>query len=210
MPDMTFAPVARSPIQPQDQLEVVGGWEVSRRRSSAPLLLQDLTPLAKVLVRARPDGQLAAALKVPSGRAERDVNGTLVVGSGPGEWTMLAATGKAHDVIGRVHAIADDALVSAIDITHGRALLRLTGADAPHLLSKLCPIDLDDTVTPDRAAFRSSVAKLTTDVVRDDRATSRSYLLHCERSSGLYLYQTLLEAGKEFGVEPDAFLDFDE
>lgn len=207
MPDMSSVPLARSPIPATREVEVVGGWEVSRHQSSAPLRLCDSTPAAKVLVRAASDGRLAAALGVRFGEAERDGDSTLVVGSGPGEWTLLAPPGTAADVIRRVHALGDhdEALVSAVDITHGRALLRLTGADAAQLLSKLCAIDLHDSVTPNGAAFRSSMAKLVTDVVRDDRATDPSYLLHCERSSGLHLFQALLDAGEEFGIEQDGF-----
>ena len=33
----------------------------------------------------------------------------------------------------------------------------------------------------------------------------RSYLLHCERSVGQYLFDALLDAGAEFGVEVDGF-----
>jgi hypothetical protein len=43
------------------------------------------------------------------------------------------------------------------------------------------------------------VAALVTDVVRDDVAGVRSYLLHCERSSGQYLADTLLAAGAHPG-----------
>ena len=46
--------------------------------------------------------------------------------------------------------------------------MRLTGDDASRVLSKLCGIDLADEVTPNLRAFRSSVAKGVTDVVRDD------------------------------------------
>ena len=101
--------------------------------------------------------------------------------------------------------------VRAIDITHGRALVRLTGADAARLLAKVCAIDLRKSKTPNGAAFRSSVAKLVTDVVRDDIEVQgqvlRSYLLHCERSSGQYFYDALLDAGREFGIEAAGFGD---
>ena len=46
------------------------------------------------------------------------------------------------------------------------------------------------------------MAKLVTDVVRDDRDGTPSYLLHCERSSGQYLFDAVLDAGAEFGIEP--------
>jgi len=180
------------------------GWEVSAVRSAAALRLADRTPLAKVLVRAAPDGQVAARLGVPFGRAARDAHGTLVVGSGPGDWLLLGAPGSAAEVAARVD-VDDDRLVIVLDYTHGRALMRLSGDAAADTLAKLCPIDLSDRNTPDGIAFRSSVAHLATDVVRDDMGGTRSYLLHCERSSGQYLFDVLLDAGAEFGIEPDGF-----
>jgi heterotetrameric sarcosine oxidase gamma subunit len=185
-------PVARSPIVQAPPVVVRDGWEVSDRRSTADLTLADCTATRKTLVRG------VGALPVPLGRARRDTrNGPLVVGSGPGEWTVLGGDG-------RVEAEGD--FVSVIDLTHGRALVRLTGARAGEVLAKLCAVDLCDRVTPDGAAFRSRVADLVTDVVRDDRDGTRSYLLHCERSSGQYLFDCLLDAGAEFGVEPTGAL----
>lgn len=197
-------PIARSPIRPAAPTGVRSGWEVSLRRSHTPLRLADQTPLAKVLVRAQPDGQAADRLGVPFGRARRDSHGALVVGSGPGEWLLIAACGTAAEVSSRVER-SDDRLVSVLDLTHGRALVRLSGVVADQVLSKVCAIDLADRITPDGAAFRSSVAKLATDVVRDDVGCLRSYLLHCERSSGQYLYAALLDAGRELGIEEDGF-----
>jgi sarcosine oxidase, subunit gamma len=43
--------------------------------------------------------------------------------------------------------------------------------------------------------------------VRDDRGGEISYLLHCERSSGQYLFDALIDAGDEFGIEVDGFVD---
>jgi sarcosine oxidase gamma subunit len=77
------------------------------------------------------------------------------------------------------------------------------------VLAKVCAIDLADPVTPDGAAFRSSVARVVTDVTRDDQArpsgTVPSYLLGCERSYGQYLFDALLDAGTEFGIDTDGF-----
>jgi heterotetrameric sarcosine oxidase gamma subunit len=202
-------PLARSPIRPPEPVAVLAGWEVSGRHAGGPLTLTDCTPLTKVLVRATPAGQAAAELAVPFGRARRDGAGTLVVGSGPGEWLLIAPPGQAMVV----RAGLDDLgrgpsreAVSVTDLTHGRALIRLTGRRAADVLAALCGIDLSDRVTPDGAAFRSSVAALATDVVRDDVAGVRSYLLHCERSSGQYLFDALLSAGRDLGIEIDGFV----
>jgi heterotetrameric sarcosine oxidase gamma subunit len=224
-----FDIVARSPIAPASPVVVDHGWEVSGRRAEAALTITDCTPLTKVQVRAPIGGQAAAALGVRFGRAARDAAGTLVVGSGPGEWLLLAAPG-------RVPALGPEAVaaqspgesVTWVDQTHGRALVRLSGPHSPSLLVKLCGIDLDDDITPDGSAFRTSVAALATDVIRDDlvsgpgpsgsgvspgrtvsprrsTACTRSYLLHCERSSGQYLFDALLRAGAESGIEIDGF-----
>jgi heterotetrameric sarcosine oxidase gamma subunit len=213
----TVRVVARSPIAPRPPVVVADGWEVSGRRAAAELTITDCTPLTKLQVRAPIGGRAAAALGVRFGRAGASAGaagagaaGTLVVGSGPGEWLLLAAPGQARAL--EPDAVAGQApgeSVTWVDLTHGRALIRLSGTDGPRLLAKLCGIDLSEEVTPDGAAFRTSVAALATDVIRDDLVSDHgrtpSYLLHCERSSGQYLFNAMLRAGAEFGIEIDGF-----
>jgi len=201
-------PVARSPIAPPPPVLVIDGWEVSGRRAGTGLTLTDCTPLAKVQVRAPVGGRAAAELAVPFGRAAMDNDGTLVAGSGPGEWLLLAAPGQAPALTGRAEGLASrfpGELVTATDVTHGRALMRLSGSRGTDVLRKVCGIDTADGITPDGAAFRCAVAAVATDVIRHDTGGVRSYLLHCERSSGAYLFGALLTAGSEFGIEIDGF-----
>ena len=89
--------------------------------------------------------------------------------------------------------------------TCARALLRIRGPQSASLLSKLCAIDFADTTTPDGSALRASVAELVTDIVREDDAGFPAYWLHCEWSSGQYLFDALLNAGQEFEIEVDGF-----
>ncbi len=202
-------PLARSPIRPPEPLTVLAGWEVSGRRATGALTLTDCTPLTKVQLKAPITGQVAAELGVPFGRAGRNAAGVLVVGSGPGEWLLIGLPGQAAEIaawLADLTSRVSGDYVSSTDLTHGRALIRLTGPRARDVLSALCGIDLSDAVTPDGAAFRSSVAALAADVIRDDVAGVRSYLLHCERSSGQYLFDALLAAGRDLGIEIDGFL----
>src|SRR5215831_14211915 len=129
--------VARSPIAPAPPVVVTAGWEVSGRRAGAAgtgaLTLTDCTPLTKVQLRAPVDGGVAASLGVPFGRAARDPDGTLVVGSGPGEWLLLAAPGQASSLepmLEKAAAQAPGESVTWVDLTHGRALIRLHGPSA--------------------------------------------------------------------------------
>lgn len=204
-----------SPITAVPPERVVAGWVVSAHRSTAELTLMDQTPLTKVVVKAPWDGRLAETLRVRFGRTARcswqfggSTTRGLLVGAAPGEWLAMAAPGEHVVVVGWLeHAGARTGeLVTVVDLTHGRTLVRLTGARAPALLAKECGVDLDDGVVPDGSALRSSVAGVATDIVRDDRDGTRSYLLHCERSAGQYLFDSLLDAGRELGVEADGFL----
>jgi heterotetrameric sarcosine oxidase gamma subunit len=206
-------------------VRVEAGWEVSGSGSDAPLTITDCTPLAKVHLRAPWNGAMAKALGVPFGRASREGDGPdgasqdgpegvwLVVGSGPGEWLVLAPPGAAAAVTDWLATVAADAagdeFVSVTDLTHGRALVRVTGPDAADLLARLCGTDLEDDMAPDGAALRSAVAGVATDIVRDDTmidgAAVPSYLLHCERSSGQYLFGALVSAGESLGIGVDGF-----
>ena len=213
-------PVSSSPIAPAPPVRVEAGWEVSGSCSDAPLTITDCTPLAKVHLRAPWNGAMAKALGVPFGRAGREGGGAygpegawLVVGSGPGEWHVLAPPGAAAAVTDWLATVAADAagdeFVSVTDLTHGRALVRVTGPDAADLLARLCGADLEDDMAPDGAALRSGVAGVATDIIRDDTmidgAGVPSYLLHCERSSGQYLFGALVSAGEELGIGVDGF-----
>jgi heterotetrameric sarcosine oxidase gamma subunit len=210
-------PVSRSPIAPAPPVRVEAGWEVSGSCSDAPLTITDCTPLAKVHLRAPWNGAMAKALGVPFGRADRDgaspERGWLVVGSGPGEWLVLAPPDAAAAVTDWLATVAADAagdeFVSVTDLTHGRALVRVTGPGAADLLARLCGTDLEDDMAPDGAALRSGVAGVATDIIRDDTmidgAAVPSYLLHCERSSGQYLFGALVSAGESFGIGVDGF-----
>ncbi len=203
MPDSV--PLARSPIACIAPGVVVDGWEVTAQRSTAAQRITDCTPLAKVLVHAPANGPVAKALGVPFGRLRRDESSGVIIGSGPGEWLLLGPPSTAPALAAKVQELGHSDDVSAVDVTHARAMIRLVGDRAAPVLSKVCAIDFDDSVTPNGAALRSSVAGVVTDIVRHDLGGDRSYLLHSERSFGQYLFDALVDAGREYGFEIDGF-----
>lgn len=192
------APVAQSPITVSGPEEVVAGWVVSGQRSESDLTLTDLTPLTKLAVRADPNGAIAEALSMQPGTV-------LVTGVVPGEWLVLAEAGEQARIVARLESQVDAGFASLVDLTHGRALLRLTGRQASEALAKECAVDLSDRGCPNGSALRTAVSGLAVDVVRNDRDGVPSYLLHCERSSGQYLFDALLDAGTDLGIDVDGF-----
>lgn len=155
----------------------------------------DESAATKMVVRADPDSVAAAHLGVGFA-SSRAVGDALVIGQRPGEWQVLGPAAAVAAVLG---GLDDSGHVSVVDLTHGRSLIRLTGADAPRALEKVCSIDWSDVMTPDGAAVSASVAKVTCDIVRRDRDGLRSYLLSCDRSLGQYLFDALVDACGEFG-----------
>lgn len=177
--DVAPIPLARSPIAPAPPVTIWHGWEVSGRQASGALTLTDCAPLAKVQAKAPVGGRLAAALGIRFGRSARNDEGVLVVGSGPGEWLLIGPAGEGTAIAALVEGNAtasSDELMTVVDLTHGRALMRLNGSSGPAVLAQLCGIDFADGITPDGAALRSSVAAVATDIIRDDRqACGRIY-----------------------------------
>ncbi len=111
---------------------------------------------------------------VPIGKARRDGE-TLTLAVAPGEWLVLGER-PAGD---------------AVDLTHVRAAIRVTGPGARRLLEHVCALDMSDPMTPDGAAARTLVAGVATELVRDDRSGEPSYLLLVSRSFGQSVWERL-------------------
>ena len=182
------------------------GGRCRRATRRAALTISDQTPLGKVLVHADAAGPHRTA---PSGSVGRHGGKTASSRS-----ARVSGSGCSRSRRGRAGpspaALAGSlpGFVTVVDLTHGRALLRLTGDDAAAgagqgVRRSTCA----DDVTPNLARPSArAVAELVTDVVRDDLGDgTRSYLLHCERSSGQYLFDVLVDAGAEFKLEIAGF-----
>ena len=80
-------------------------------------------------------------------------------------------------------------------------MFRLSGSAARSVLEKLCALDLADDMFPPGAAGRTIVAEVVTELVRDDRDGEPSYLLVPSRSFAEFLWEAVVDAGAEFGMD---------
>ena len=167
---------------------------------SGHLTLTDSSATVKWLVRAAAGGAVAARLDASFGSSRVAQGGALVLGSRPGEWIVLGAAGTVAEAVAGLEGLDPSDFVSALDWTHGRALFRVTGQDAPRMLEKVCSLDWSEEMTPDGAVASASVAKVTCDIARNDVDGTASYLVFCDRSFGQYLFDALIDAGDEFGL----------
>ncbi len=141
----------------------------------AELTLTDLSPTSKWRV-------LSGHEEIGPGTSQGSGD-TLVWSVTPDEWTVL---GERPD--------------GAVDLTHVRAMFRLTGAHAATLINRVCGLDLGDHMFPTGAAARTLFAGVATEIVRDDEDGIPSYLLLPSRSFSTYVLEVILDAGAELGL----------
>ena len=116
---------------------------------------------------------------VAMGRAG-EVGGAVVLAVAPDEWL----------------GIGGDAPADAVDLTHVRAMFRVSGPATRELMSYVCALDLSDLMTPNRSAARTLVAGVATELVRDDTGDEASYLLLMSRSFAHSVWQRLKEVAE--------------
>ncbi len=107
------------------------------------------------------------------------------------------------DMDGAIKKLAvSDAFVTVTDLTHGWAEIRVIGPASQDFLSKVCGLDFHASVFPDHAAKQSSVAKTSQLVIRRDIGSLPAFSLVGGQSLGVYLWNVLVEAGREWGLVP--------
>lgn len=97
----------------------------------------------------------------------------LVWSVSPGEWTVLGPEPGQDRVV---------------DLTHVRAMFRLTGLEAAAALSHICALDLGEHMFPNHAAARTLVSDIPTELVRADLGGTPSYLIVPSRSFGQFAF----------------------
>ncbi len=165
---------------------------------SSHLTLTDLTGAVVILIQ----GKAGERLQAQFGRVPQQPGEVIDVGEGllacltPTQFYLFGKSPAAKLPANRLdHTVATD-------LTHGLAVLRLAGAASAELLSKICGLNFHETAFPNLHVAQTSAAKIKTLIARADEATVPTYFLHVERSLGQYFWESVWEAGLEFGL-PD-------
>lgn len=101
-----------------------------------------------------------------------------------------------------------DAFVTVTEVTHGHSELTIVGPRSAELLSRLCGLDFHSEAFPNNSARQSSVAKTRQLIIRSDRVsasgaeTVSAFTLVGARSLAVYLWETVLEAGRDLDIAP--------
>lgn len=194
------------------------GWLVpdgytTREDESAALRervgLIDISARGKLRIRGRNANMVVAAAfgsaPVKPGNVvahkSRDLSAALLASD---ELLVLTSPG-AEDQIAASLAVeieAQGSFVSVFNQTSGLAGLLICGPQSTAVMEKLCALPFNLKDFPNLFVAQSSFAKVRTAIIRRDRMDLPAYELYVDRSFSTYLWNVILDAGREFGVQP--------
>ena len=97
---------------------------------------------------------------------------------------------------------ATDDCAHLTNLTSALAAVQLVGRTSRELLQKLTAFDLSPRRFVDLTCAQGGVAKVHALVARADLGPQLAYEIYCGREFGEYLWDTLRDAGQEFGAVP--------
>ena len=188
-------PARRSALEGHDRTGRFGAGS-----GDAPgVVLAECRPLALVQVNGAPEpGVLAQALGAPE--TEVVPNRAFEAGevryawNGPGQWLAESDERQPGDLVQHVEGALRPHGASTTDLSHARSVLRISGASAPDLLAKLCPVDVETMRTGESAV--TLAGPFNAQVVKTGDEEFRLYVF---RSFGLAMWEMLRDEAVEFG-----------
>ncbi|MBI4240342.1 MAG: FAD-dependent oxidoreductase, partial [Candidatus Rokubacteria bacterium] len=97
---------------------------------------------------------------------------------------------------------ASERCVHVTDVTGAFAAVNLAGPRSREVLARLTDLDLSPEALPYLAAVQGKVAGIPVLILRIGFVGELGYEMHFPAEYGEYLWETLLEAGREFGIAP--------
>lgn len=125
---------------------------------------------------------------------------------GPDEWLVSSDTQTGPEVVASLSETLGNTHHSAKDLSDNYTTLRLSGAKAREVLSKLTALDVHQRIFTTGQCAQTVMAK--SNVILDmisDGAEGPCFDISLRRSFAAYLWSRLVDAGLEFGLEvPEA------
>jgi heterotetrameric sarcosine oxidase gamma subunit len=133
---------------------------------------------------------------------ETDVGQVRLVADGtlaclrPDECVLL--TSDVQAALNHLKGVSSSRLLTLTDVTHGRAMILLTGLRAADVLPKVCGLDFSARRFPDHYAAQTMLAKVRALVIRADNGDLPLYTVVVDRSLAAYVWEVVYDAAREF------------
>ena len=131
-------------------------------------------------------------------RAQGD--GTLACRLSAGELLLIGADGGEHAVIDKLAAAwtMEGAVCFPVPRADTNARIAMTGAQVPHMMAKMCGIDLRAHRFANHQIAQTSVARMNAVMVRKDRGATYAIDMVIDSASIVYMWECLTDAMEEF------------
>ena len=108
--------------------------------------------------------------------------------------------GELNRYVAAAGASSDPAYLT--DVTSGYAALLLAGPRSPVVLRKVVDLDVSGGALPNLTCIQTGVHHIYSILMRRDIQSLRAYIILVNREYGEWLWETIIEAGAEFGIRP--------
>lgn len=166
-------------------------------------VLEEQKPAAIVQINgAPPDSRLASALgylsleSTPEMRRACNGKGGTLLWNGPGQWLAVSPSTPARDFLMDLRRALDPSGATVTDLSHARAVIRIAGPKARDVMLKGCPLDLERFKVNDCASSLLGHLNVQIHCIGD-----QTFDLYVFRSFGLAMWDWLIDAALEYGVE---------
>ena len=166
-------------------------------------VLEEQRPAAISQINGAPEEhRLAAALRyltlegVPQPRRACPGKGATLLWNGPGHWLAVSATTPAAEFVNNLAAALAESGATVTDLSHARTVIRVAGPKAREVLLKGCPLDLERFQPNDCASTLLGHLNLQIHCIGE-----QTFDLYVFRSFGLAMWEWLIDAALEYGVE---------
>ena len=180
--------------------------EISELKVAKRLAIADLSPLPRVGFKG-PDtmtwltnnGVLIDGSKPNWSWRQND--GALAITRSPNEALILTALSTKSDLCAQLESKSYKSMETRTYILpryHGLFWFVLTGSDASACIAKMCGVDLRTSAFPNSSVAQSSMARVSTIVVRADLGSTNTYHLLGDSASAEYFWDAMRDAMSEF------------
>ena len=188
----------------------LGEIDASRAAGTAPaaVAIRLLAPRSRFSLRL--DLSLLAMTKQAAGfTLDMPINrrtssgGRAAMRLGPDEWLLSGPDAETARIVLEVEGALAGLHHSLVDVSHRHVAFSVSGARAADLINSGCPLDLSLPVFPIGGATRTLLGKAEVILAKTDDLPS--FDIECGRSFAAYVHDFLLEAAREFCVQPRGF-----
>jgi sarcosine oxidase subunit alpha len=189
------------------EVYTISGEEIAVLRENIGLI--DISAWGKLLLKGVNASAVIAACvgeapTKPGEVREIKANHIFIAGLTPDEFLILTPPGaeKEWETSLEAEIASQNVFISVIDLTSGLVGLSISGPKSTAVMSKLCALPFSSREFPNLRVAQSSFAQVRTAILRHDRGVLPAFELFADCSYGEYLWEAILDAGKEFALQP--------